>query len=49
MSLLVATFWIPIVTAKIQGIDASVRLLHRRFAIYCVLYVLAITYLIPRL
>jgi hypothetical protein len=49
MSLLVATFWIPIALAKLPSIDASVRALQRRFAIYCVLYVLAVTYLIPRL
>ena len=49
MSLLVATFLIPIVTAKVQGIEASVRLLYRRMAIYCVLYVLAVAYLIARL
>jgi hypothetical protein len=47
-SLLVATFWIPIATAKALDGARGVKLVQKRTAIFCALYVLAVLYILPR-
>jgi len=50
MSILIATFAIPIVfSARPLEPRRSVRLVQNRFVWFCVVYVLAVCYVMPRL
>jgi len=49
MSVLIATFWIPMAYAAKPNPKRALRRLHTGWAIFCVLYVLNLLYLVPRL
>jgi hypothetical protein len=49
MSILLGTFWIPVVASRDFDLRGSVRLVQKRFLIFCVVYVLAVVYVMPRL
>jgi hypothetical protein len=49
MSILIATFWIPIAAAREDNPFRALRRVRKRFAVFCVIYVLSILYLLPRL
>jgi hypothetical protein len=49
MSLLIGTFWIPIAAAKkhLKG-RRGVVVVRKRTAVFCVCYVIAVLYVLPR-
>jgi hypothetical protein len=49
MSVLIATFWVPMAYASSPNIRRSVRKMRKTFAIFCVSYVIGIVYIMPRL
>jgi hypothetical protein len=50
MSILIATFAIPFVySARPLDPRSAVRLVQKRFVVFCVIYVLAVCYVLPRL
>jgi len=49
MSVLIATFWIPLAYGATPDIRRSLRKMRKRFAIFCVIYVLMIVYVMHRL
>lgn len=49
MSVLIATFWVPMAYANSPSIRRSVRKMRKTFAIFCVSYVIGIVYIMPRL
>jgi hypothetical protein len=49
MSILVATFWIPLAAASKSSLQSGIPLVRKRFTIFCVIYVLTILYIVPRL
>lgn len=49
MSILIATFWLPVVASREWNLERTVELVRKRFLIFCVLYVLAVAYVIPRM
>jgi hypothetical protein len=49
MSVLVATFWIPIAAAREENPLRALRKMKKRWYIFCAIYVISILYVIPRL
>jgi len=49
MSILVATFWIPLVAARDPKPSRGLQKVRKWTAAFCVLYVLSVLYLLPRL
>ena len=50
MSVLIATFWIPFATAASSpDLRRGIRLVQKRFFWFCVAYVIAVLYVIPRI
>ena len=49
MSLLFATFWIPLALAHKQGSPRSLRIVQKRFLYFCAVYVVTILYVLPRI
>jgi hypothetical protein len=49
LSILIATFWIPIRAAREPNPFKGLRKVRKQFALYCVFYVIAVVYILPRL
>jgi hypothetical protein len=49
MSILIGIFWIPLAAARKSTVSAGIPLVRKRFAIFCIIYVLTILYIVPRL
>ena len=50
MSILFGTFWIPLMLAAREGrLGPSVKLLQKRYLVFCVIYVITVLYIVPRL
>ena len=49
MSVLIATLWLPLVLARHPDLAKAYKLLQKRFLIFCVIYVIAVLYVMPRL
>ena len=50
MSILIATFAIPMfISSRQLSPRQGVRLVQKRFVVFCVLYVIAVCYVFPRL
>jgi len=49
MSVLIATIWIPLALARFPDTRRGVKLVQKRFLIFCVCYVIAVLYIMPRL
>ena len=49
MSMLIATLWIPIVAARRPDARRGVKLVQKRFLIFCVIWTFAVLYIMPRL
>ena len=50
MSILIATFAIPFIySAKALQPSKAIKLVEKRFLVFCVIYVIAICYVLPRL
>jgi hypothetical protein len=50
MSILIATFAIPFVfSARPLAPKHAVRIVQKRFIVFCVIYVIAVCYVMPRL
>ena len=50
MSILIATFAIPFVfSARALPPKSAVKVVQKRFVVFCVVYVIAVCYIMPRL
>jgi hypothetical protein len=49
MSVLLATFYIPLAMAHQADLQKGIRVLRKRFLWYCIAYVIAVVYVIPRI
>jgi hypothetical protein len=49
VSIVLATFWIPLAAARDPNPQRGLRRVRKRFAIFCVAYVFSILYVLPRL
>ena len=49
LSILIATFWIPIAAAKEPNPFKGLRKVRKQLAWYCAFYVIAVVYILPRL
>lgn len=50
MSILIATFAIPFVfSARSLAPRQAVKVVQKRFVVFCIIYVLAVCYVMPRL
>jgi hypothetical protein len=49
MSILVAIFWIPVTAARDSQPYRGLRNVRKRFAVFCVAYVITVLYVMPRL
>lgn len=49
MSVLIATFWIPMALARGQNPLKDLKRSRKRFAVFCILWVLGNLYVVPRL
>lgn len=48
MSVLIATFWIPL-TLAMMDMRKGVKLVRKRFLVFCIIWVLVVLYIMPRL
>ena len=49
MSIMLGTFWIPIAAARHPSVRKGLEIVKKRFYLFCVIYVLTILYVVPRL
>ncbi|HEX6273620.1 MAG TPA: hypothetical protein VFZ53_11275 [Polyangiaceae bacterium] len=49
MSVLFATFWIPLALARKEGSLRALRSVQKRFLVFCAVYVVTILYVLPRI
>ena len=50
MSILFAPFWIPLVAAtRSQDVRQALKQVQKRFVVFCIVYVVTILYILPRL
>jgi hypothetical protein len=49
MSVLIATIWLPVAAARNHNGRAGIRVVQKRWLGFCVAYVLALLYIVPRL
>jgi hypothetical protein len=48
MSVLIGTFWIPLTLARMD-MRRGTKLVRKRFLVFCIVYVLTVLYIMPRL
>jgi hypothetical protein len=49
MSILIATLWIPIALARKPDARRTVKRVQKQYLIFCVIYVIMVLYIMPRL